>query len=133
MTGAIATLPQRCSLYQALLWVVDQIPPIEDLIFDSLPPPSWVVIEDKHKRELLVALKLGTLRAQGDLWELRMPRFRLESECTDISPQYWEWDRVDWKDSLLGVYRDGKRYGEFTEVTVPEWTCLRHFHPKHGR
>ena len=85
MTGAIATLPQRCSLYQALLWVVEQIPPIENLIFDSLPP-RWVVIEDKHKRELLVALKLGTLRAQGDLWDLRGPRFRLENECADISP-----------------------------------------------
>src|SRR5262249_16185113 len=98
MTGAIATLPQRCSLYQALLSVVGQIAAIEDLIFDSLPPPSWVVIEDKHKRELLVALKLGTLRAKGGFVGASHASFQTRSECTDISPQYWEWDRVDWKD-----------------------------------
>jgi hypothetical protein len=127
MTGATSTLPRRCSLYQALLWVVEQIPPIEDLIFDSLPPPSWVVIEDKHKRELLVALKLGTLRAQGDLWDLRGPRFRLENECADISPQYWEWNRVDWEASSLTVVRDRKANGEFTEVSVPTIDLLKAF------
>jgi hypothetical protein len=106
---------------------VEQIPPIEDLIFDSLPPPSWVVIEDKHKRELLVALKLGTLRAQGDLWHFDWPRFRLENACSDISPQYWEWDRVDWEDSLLRVFRGRSHCGEFNEVSVPAVDLLKAF------
>jgi hypothetical protein len=114
--AAITTLPSRCSLYQALLWVAEECPPIEDFIFDSLPDPTWVAVEEKHKRDLLVALKTGTLRGEGDFWNLRFPRLKLENPCADIEPKYWEWGKVDWERSVL---RTGRHDGEFTNITVP--------------
>jgi hypothetical protein len=72
VANSITTLPSRCSLYQALLWIAEEVPPIEDLIFDSLPEPTWVPLEDKHKRELLVALRTGGpksgRRSVGSSW-----------------------------------------------------------------
>jgi hypothetical protein len=127
--AAITTLPSRCSLYQALLWVAEECPPIEDLIFDSLPDPTWVAVEQKHKRDLLVALKTGTLRGEGGLWDLRFPRAKLENPCTDIEPKYWEWGKVDWKKSVLRTdsLGDGRHDREFANITVPAAALLMTF------
>jgi hypothetical protein len=94
MAIAITALPSRCSLYQALLWIVEERPPIEDLIFDSLPDPSGAAVEEKHKRELLVALKTGTIRAEGVLWGFRGPVITLENPLTEIQAKYWEWEKL---------------------------------------
>jgi hypothetical protein len=127
MAIAITTLPSRCSLYQALLWVAEERPPIEDFIFDSLPDPSGVAVDEKHK--LLVALKTGTVRAEGILWGLRGPIITLENPLTEIEPKYWEWQKVDWEDSVLWTdsFGDGRNDGQFTEITVPAGALLKTF------
>ena len=128
--ATITTLPRRCSLYQALLWVAEECPPIEDLIFDLLPDPTWVAVEEKHKRDLFVSLKTGILRAEGGLWDLRMPRFKLENPCTEIEPKYWEWRNVEWDVSVLSIDSLGGRGftdKEFTEITVPAAALLKAF------
>jgi hypothetical protein len=122
MAIAITALPNRCSLYQALLWVAEERPPVEDLIFDSLPDPSEVAVEEKHKRELLVVLKTGKIRAEGVLWGLRGPVITLENPLTEVQPRYWEWTKVDWQDSVL--WTEG---GQFTEITVPAGALLATF------
>jgi hypothetical protein len=129
MANTITSLPSRCSLYQAFLWVAEECPPIEDLIFDSLPDPTWMAVEEKHKRDLLVALKTGTLRGEGVLWDLRFPRPKLENPCTDIEPKYWEWEKVDWQDSVLWIARSGdvRNDRQFTEITVPAEALLKTF------
>ena len=129
MANTITTLPSRCSLYQALLWVSEECTPIEDRIFDLLPEPTWVAVEEKHKRDLFVALKTGSLRSEGDLWDLRSLRAKLENPCAIIEPSYWEWGKVDWEESVLRTERfgDGRHTGEFTNITVPAAALLMTF------
>lgn len=126
MANAITTLPSRCSLYQALLWLAEECPPIEDLIFDSLPDPTWVALEEKHKRDLFVALKTGSLTSEGDLWDLHFRRLRLDP-CIYIEPKHWEWEKVDWEKSTLRADRLNDGRGEFTNITVPAVTLLMRF------
>jgi hypothetical protein len=129
VANAITTLPSRCSLYQALLWIAEECPPIDDLIFDSLPEPTWVSLEEKHKRELFVTLRTGALGAEGSLWDLREPRFKLENPCTGIDPKYWEWPNVDWETNVLSIDSSGRGFSdkEFAEITVPAVALLRAF------
>jgi hypothetical protein len=129
VANSITTLPSRCSLYQALLWIAEECPPIDDLIFDSLPEPTWVSLGEKHKRELFVALKTGTLRAEGSLWDLRGGRFKRENPCTEIDLKYWDWPKVDWEASVLSIDSSGTGFidKEFTEITVPAAALLMTF------
>jgi hypothetical protein len=119
MVNAVTTLPKRCSLYQALLWVADECVPIDDVIFDSLPEPTWVPVEEKHKRDLFVALKTGIIRAEGMLFGFRGLAITLEAPLTEIEPKYWEWQKVDWDEYALWTDRDSRNDGQFTEITVP--------------
>jgi hypothetical protein len=124
--GLEATLPTKCLLHQALLWVAEEFRPVEDRIFLCLPDRSWGTANEKHKRDLLIALRSGTIRANGVLWVTQGPRIKIEDQCTEIKSEFWEWDRIEWEDSILWMDSTNSepvgnawKLHSFEAITVP--------------
>jgi len=131
MASSQIPLPTRCLLYQALLWVAEEIPPIEDGLFRSFSEPSWVVVKEEHKRALLIALRSGTIPTEGIAFGwLARPYTKLGWQTVEIRPVYWEEGNVDWKRSALTVERweqNQKLEGSFRVVTMPTAALLKAF------
>ena len=109
------SLPDRCLLYQALLWVSDSVRPIPDRYFLSLPDPATLGPTDASKRDLLLALMSGRLKAEGILWG---DENEFESRTADLSPNFWEVGEVDWQKSRLQVPNQPGRSGAFDIIKV---------------
>jgi hypothetical protein len=128
------TLPTRCLLYQALLWVAEEFVPIDDRVFLTLPDHSWATVKEEHKRDLLIALRSEALPATGVLWVTYGPRLKIEDQCAEIEANLWDWQWVDWEDSILWVEhtkckRDDKMWKchSFEAITVPTAFLLTTF------
>src|SRR5262245_56214454 len=128
-------LPARCLLYQALLWVAEEFLPVDDRIFLSLPELSWGTVEEKHRRDLLIALRSGSIPAQGVLWDTYGPRIGMQDQTAEIKPEIWEWNRIEWENSTLWVdstWSERVRGGlwklhQFEAITVPTAALLATF------
>jgi hypothetical protein len=130
-------VPDRCLLYQALLWVAEEFVPVDDRIFLSLPDRSWSSVKDEHKRDLLLALRSEALPARGVLWATHGPCLKIEDQCAEIEGAVWEWERIEWEDSTLWVERtkckrDDKTWKchSFEAITVPVDVLLATFPPE---
>jgi hypothetical protein len=124
-------MPERCSLYQALLWVSDFARPIGDKHFLSLPPPSTFNPTDEHKGELLQALLSGRVRAEGIFWgEGGSPYFEDEDRTLQLRPDFWERNAVSWKESRLQAPNWFGAPGAFNYITVSTSELMEMFpHP----
>ncbi len=112
-------LPDRCLLYQALLWVSDSVRPIRDTHFLSLPVPATLGPTDENKRELLLALMSGHLKADGIFWgDERHQNHEFEDQTVDLSPSFWELGDVDWQESSLQSPDRSGAAGAFNLITV---------------
>jgi hypothetical protein len=125
-------LPERCLLYQALLWTAQQSPPIEDRLFLALPEPNDFAVGESHKRDLLLALMTGHIGAVGIFWgERGKPLSAIEDQSVKINPNCWDWDKVEWKDSTLRVVENRPAWGSFNLITVPVSTLMQIFPSPH--
>jgi len=112
-------LPDSCLLYQALFWVSDSVRPISDTHFVSLPEPAVLGPTNADKRELLLALMSGRLKAEGIFYGDEGHRLHeFEDQTCDVRPNFWELGDVDWKESSLGAPDQSGATGAFTLITV---------------
>ena len=112
-------LPERCLLYQALLWVSDLVRPIKDWHFMSLPHPATFGPTDENKRELLLALMSGHLKADGIFWgDEGHQNHESEDKTCDLRPSFWEVGDVNWQQSSLQSPDPSGAAGAWNLITV---------------
>ncbi len=122
--------PDECLLYQAVFWVSDKVPPIDNIIFLSLPDPATLGPTAEDKRELLLALKSGLLKATGIFWGTDGPPYcEIEDKTVEISPDSWEWDAVTWEESILQAPRWFGTPGAFNCIMVRTSELMEVFAP----
>jgi len=113
-------LPERCSLYQALLWVSDSVRPIEDWHFVALPHPETLGPTDEHKQKLLQALMLGHLKANGTYWcDDFLGNDARNDQTLDLKPRVWKEGDVDWQKSSLRLTKPFGDTDVYDLITVP--------------
>ena len=113
-------LPERCSLYQALLWVSDLVRPIEDYHFVSLPHPKTLGPTDEHKQKLLQALSLGHLKTNGTYWcDDFLGNDARNDQTLDLKPRVWKAGDVDWQNSSLRLPKPFGDTDVYDRITVP--------------
>jgi hypothetical protein len=104
------TLPDRCSLVQAALWVARKQRPLADDLFDAAP--LWLekaeVKGGGPLRPLLQALRSGEIPAWADaILETAPPpdgldwKVRHRARDIDVPLDCWNWRNVDWQQSRV--------------------------------
>ena len=112
-------LPDRCLLYQALFWVSGFVRPVQDTHFLLLPDPAVLGPTDEDKRELLLALMSGHLKADGIFWgDEGHQLHEFEDQTCDVRPNFWELGDVDWQESSLQAPDLSGATGAFNLITV---------------
>ena len=104
------TLPDRCSLLQAALWVARKQRPLADDLFDAAP--LWLELAevelDGPLRPLLQALRSGEIPAWADaILERALPpdglywEVRHRARDVDVPLDCWNWLDVKWQFSRV--------------------------------
>ncbi len=113
-------LPERCSLYQALFWVSDFIRPIEDHHFVLMQHAATSGPTDEHKQNLLQALSLGHLEANGTYWcDGFLGTDARDDQTLDLKPRVWKEGDVDWQESSLRLPQPLGDTDVYDRITVP--------------